>query len=541
MPRMNLIGQHLAAATAALSVTAASAQAQVGEVLWKFDLSNVSGAFITVGDDGTIYTGDWERLWAINPDGSVKWTFEEAAGGPTGLSGQPVDILPDGRIVASAGHTIWALHPDTGTVDWSFSWDGGFNNQIDNGPSVGPDGNIYATTAVNDGLGLGAFSLTPDGELRWQDESDPPLIILNASHNQRVRFTESRMVFGFMWTVGALRVLAYDFEGDQTNHIDYTCVGSPNTDPLHVFMAGVCGVQSIDLETDSIEWSVDFGPVNMPPVVSNEGVVYSGNWHGVVGAINPQGQMLWTSPDVQLQRTLGVSEENGMFLYVGEVFGQPNWLGAIDNSSGQPLWQIPFENVGGHNELGWSNEAAFSPDGSVAYFTTRFTSNGAPGRLWAVRIADATTNAPVDFNAFRGFHDSGDLNSLLESDDNRLCYEPGIVLNQDEAPITLDFFGTLPNDSPASLEVTIESSANTVGLELTISFWNYNTNSWDIVGVEEQTFAADTVRTFAGVPADHVEPGTGEVRTRYEVRQAGIVFLFPWTDCIDHVFWTTSN
>ena len=109
MQRLSLIGLHFVAITAVLSGITASAQAEAGEVLWNFDLSNVSGAFITVGDDGTIYTGDWERLWAINPDGSVKWTFEEAAGGPTGLSGQPVAVLPDGRIVASAGHTIWAL------------------------------------------------------------------------------------------------------------------------------------------------------------------------------------------------------------------------------------------------------------------------------------------------------------------------------------------------------------------------------------------------------------------------------------------------
>jgi len=148
---------------------------------------------------------------------------------------------------------------------------------------------------------------------------------------------------------------------------------------------------------------------------------------------------------------------------------------------------------------------------------------------------------PDGFNAFRGFFDSGALADLLESDDNDLCYEPGIVLNPTEAPITLDFLGTLPNDSPASLDVTIESSANTVGLELAISFWNYNTDSWDVVGTDTQSLNDDTVRTFAGNPVDHVEPGTGEVRTRYEVRVVSFIFVFPWLDCIDQIFWTTTN
>ncbi len=155
-------------------------------------------------------------------------------------------------------------------------------------------------------------------------------------------------------------------------------------------------------------------------------------------------------------------------------------------------------------------------------------------------LCEGETVGPDDFSAFRGFYDSGDLNSLMESDDDKLCYNPGITLFPAEAPITLDFTGTLPTDSPALLDVTIESSANTIGLELTISFWNFNTNSWDIVGTDTQTNNVDTVRTFAGTPADHVEPGTGEVMTRYEVRVVSFIFLFPYLDCVDQIFWTFS-
>ncbi len=155
--------------------------------------------------------------------------------------------------------------------------------------------------------------------------------------------------------------------------------------------------------------------------------------------------------------------------------------------------------------------------------------------------AESITTPPDEFKTFRGFLASGGLDDLLDSDDNDLCHNPGITIFPLEAPVTLDFLGTLPNDSPASLDVTIESSANTVGLELAISFWNYNTNSWDVVGTDTQTNNVDTVRTFAGIPADHVEAGTGEVRTRYEVRVVSFIFLFPWLDCVDHVFWTITD
>ncbi len=169
-----------------------------------------------------------------------------------------------------------------------------------------------------------------------------------------------------------------------------------------------------------------------------------------------------------------------------------------------------------------------------------FFTDGSAG-LYTYDVIPDETSTPLDFNAFRGFLVSGGLDDLLESDDSDLCFNPGIVLNPAEAPVTLDFLGTLPNDSPSSLNVTIESSANTVGLELTISFWNFNTNSWDIVGTDGQSLNADTVRTFAGVPADHLEPGTGEVRTRYEVRVVSFIFIFPWLDCVDHVYWSTTG
>ena len=185
----------------------------------------------------------------------------------------------------------------------------------------------------------------------------------------------------------------------------------------------------------------------------------------------------------------------------------------------------------------WSNYPFF-PSGTVIV-------SDRSGGLFVLDVSDAVAGAnttpPDSFSAFRGFLASGTLDDVSESDDDKLCHNPGIVLNPSEAPITLDFTGTLPNDAPSSLEVTIESSANTVGLELTFSFWNYNMNSWDVVGTDTQSLNADTVRTFAGNPADHVEPGTGAVMTRYEVRVVSFIFLFPWTDCVDQVFWRSCN
>ena len=105
------------------------------------------------------------------------------------------------------------------------------------------------------------------------------------------------------------------------------------------------------------------------------------------------------------------------------------------------------------------------------------------------------------FTAFRGFHVSGDLEDTFASDDSYLKYNPGIILFPDEAPVWLIFEGFLPDDSPSTLSITMESSADTVGLGVTMEMYNWNTDAYEVVDV---------------------------------------VFLFPWTICVDQIVWTSS-
>jgi hypothetical protein len=197
--------------------------------------------------------------------------------------------------------------------------------------------------------------------------------------------------------------------------------------------------------------------------------------------------------------------------------------------------ETKFRNPGNGFALGsaWANagDLLIAVDWDMA-----MTINGTAGAC-----SGGGTIPPDSFSAFRGIYVSGDLDSLLASDDDDLCYNPGITLFPTEAPVTLDFIGTSPDDTPATIEITIESSANTVGLGLTFRMWKFTgTPGWQTVGTAGQTNNVDTVRSFPGVPADHVQVGTGEVRARYEVRRVSFIFLFPWTDCVDHVFWTAT-
>ncbi|MFG0259026.1 MAG: PQQ-binding-like beta-propeller repeat protein, partial [Phycisphaerales bacterium JB041] len=153
------------------STTAANAQIAETGVLWRFEMAGpAAGAAVSVGPDGTVYASDADTLYALTPAGTLRWERAGLGGG------RQIDFLADGTVIAAADTAIHALDPADGVDLWSFGFDGnGSRESIEVGPNVGPDGNIYAVTSTDGQFGLGAFSLTPTGTLRWADEGQPRL------------------------------------------------------------------------------------------------------------------------------------------------------------------------------------------------------------------------------------------------------------------------------------------------------------------------------------------------------------------------------
>lgn len=154
-----------------------------------------------------------------------------------------------------------------------------------------------------------------------------------------------------------------------------------------------------------------------------------------------------------------------------------------------------------------------------------------------------TSIEPDSLTVLRGFHISGDLSDAQESDDSYLKFNPGITLSPTEPPVWIEFSGTLKSDSPATLSVTLEASVDTVGLTQTIEMFNWNTDQYEEVDAQSASLNFDSVATIdltANIAA-YVERGTGAVKTRAGWRATGIIFVYPWTTCIDQVVWTVTD
>lgn len=134
-----------------------------GDSLWAYNINaiplllDVGLSAPAIGPDGTVYvTGD--RLYAIHPDGSLKW----AALTPTGEAMRNSPVVGADGTVYFVTHNVplTALDPDDGATIWSCPL--GPNDHCFASPAIGADGAIYVAT--NPGI---VYAVSPAGQVHW--------------------------------------------------------------------------------------------------------------------------------------------------------------------------------------------------------------------------------------------------------------------------------------------------------------------------------------------------------------------------------------
>ncbi|MBI5158609.1 PQQ-like beta-propeller repeat protein [Candidatus Micrarchaeota archaeon] len=138
----------------------------------------------TIAPDGTIYVGSENyppresgkpqeiggTLYAINPDGTLKWKHDTGSAGVTSTA----VFASDGTIVTSGGcldssigtfaSCVYAFNPD-GSIKWTFMPDG----IVEGSAVIGADETIYIGVKGRINPKNGKFyALTPDGKEKWK-------------------------------------------------------------------------------------------------------------------------------------------------------------------------------------------------------------------------------------------------------------------------------------------------------------------------------------------------------------------------------------
>lgn len=133
---------------------------------WIFETGTDFNCVPAIGSDGTIYAiATNNNIYAINPDGTLKWSAPYSASG--GYASSAIALADDGTIYASAklnssGDGVFkAYNPSDGSEKWSVTLTG--ENVEKGGPAVATDGTVYLGSEVGN---MRAFNPI-DGSIIW--------------------------------------------------------------------------------------------------------------------------------------------------------------------------------------------------------------------------------------------------------------------------------------------------------------------------------------------------------------------------------------
>jgi hypothetical protein len=382
------------AASNLVPVSVTSRGGQVGQFRWRFQ---ADGDYIhsrpAVGADGTVYAQDvYGHLYALDSNGGLKWIFNSPGYGFGNIS-----LGQDGTIYVGSADSIFALAPD-GSLKWQFNQNPAAFIML--GPNVGPDGNIYVVGTQ----GMGVFSLTPQGKLRWSspESYDRPIVIMQdivfAAAQSRLYFHANRHLrsVGFDGSDKFTYVDAIDTsQGDQQ-----PAVAADGSVYANLFSAFGPGLMLGKLDPNgNLLWHV-FDQFNdstnwlSTPDVGPDGVVYDGRNLMSLYAINSNGTVRWQYTDSGILFAPIVSPLNDLVFVGGIVnYGQPGFFEAV-TTAGSLLWKqlLPVEN--GLNIVPMSRPR-FTADGQTGYVGMSIAGQNSDGYTYLYAVQTGTSGVSL--------------------------------------------------------------------------------------------------------------------------------------------------
>jgi hypothetical protein len=336
--------------------------AATARVNWRFRMNGpYSEVRPAIGPDKTVYAIDaFQHLYALSPDGGLKWLVRGA--GDKGLA-----VGLDGTIYVASESFISAYNPD-GSAKWRFVLNP--RAMITLGVSVGPDGNIYSVGTE----GPGVFSLSPAGNLRWQqpESYDRPIV------------DYGEIVFGLDGGTPQLYFSANNHTRalrlDGTPAFTLTTKGQPAVAPdgsVHFAL----GAYS---PTGSLLWTFQTPyPYNVftPPDIGTDGVHYFVQNLSQLFALNPNGSQRWHATlNAYVGGPMVDPSNTQLIMGSADTLDHAGFIMAASAQDGHELWRVtlPPEDPTVFNPAlgiyGWnqfvSTRARFALDGTAAYLMT---------------------------------------------------------------------------------------------------------------------------------------------------------------------------
>lgn len=250
-----------------------------GTLKWRFDTEGEVRTSPSIATDGTIYIGSYDgRIYAVRPDGKLKWSYDV---------GSKMDSSPaldsSGIVYIGAWNgRLYAMKPD-GTIKWSF--DAGYH--IRSSPVLDKQGNIYCATANG-----AVFSVTTNGRLRWKEQ------LGETTYSSPAPGPDQRIYIGVGATLYAFSnqgKIAWKFPTKDQIYAP-PVVGSDGTVYIGSWDNSFYAVNA----NGRLKWEFRTdGPIRAAAAVSSDGTIYVGSYDQIFYALNPDGTQKWAYTDAE--------------------------------------------------------------------------------------------------------------------------------------------------------------------------------------------------------------------------------------------------
>ncbi|HEC77975.1 MAG TPA: T9SS type A sorting domain-containing protein [candidate division WOR-3 bacterium] len=310
-------------------------------------------------------------LWTYAPGGGITWS-------------SPV-IGEDGTIYfGSQDGNLYAINPD-GTLKWTY----GTNGAIQSSPAIGADGTIYIGS--DDGNLYAIEDSITYGKLRWKHE------VINPQYPPRGPI----MIADGTIYVAAGHLEALDENGNLKWDYNTGISGSPHGTALshdgstiYVEHATISDYYLTSLDTSgSINWERDIGaaPIdfsNSTPTVGSDGVIYfPTGYGGPLYAINPNSIIKWNCPGLGDLRYTSPAIGAGDTIYMAGGFGK-NFHAIAP--AGTKVWTFNTTNYVLSSPIIDGNGTIY-----IASYDTLYAINPDGTVKWTLQVESPTVSTPA--------------------------------------------------------------------------------------------------------------------------------------------------
>ena len=261
---------------------------------WKVPIGGVFLAQPVIDKNGIIYTGS-EQLYAIYPNGTVKWTLDIDVWG--------IAIAKDGTIYASTWWKyFYAINPD-GTIKWKCD----LKDAACGDPVIGEDGTIYVGTTDPLVANGKFYAIYPNGTIKWSVKIDgcSSAVI----HNNTI-YTDCHRD-GYLYAIYANNGTIKWKSWEGAFHTSF----GPSVDEEGIIYYGSRnGYLYAFYPNGTLKWKYNIGSTYMPPVISENGTLYIASGSKVY-AFDRNGTLLWKTK-AYTANNLAI-DKNGVIYGVG--------------------------------------------------------------------------------------------------------------------------------------------------------------------------------------------------------------------------------